>query len=89
MSEMSREELEWYAESLERDCRQMRRYIDECLEVDQVLRPDYHMAEDEEAEWNAMGWTYDGFGTWASPGYQIVRPGKIQPNEYDWYEEAS
>lgn len=65
-------------EILNDNLRKYTNYIDRCILEGQLVFPPYNPTDEEEKEWNELGWDYDGFGTWARPGYHICRPGKIQ-----------
>lgn len=69
-------------DDLAREVRRMQLFVEECWEADEFLHPTNNPFEEQEAHWNERGWEYDGFGSWAPPGYHVVRPGKIQRSDY-------
>lgn len=70
-------ELEEENKILKEVLRKLCRWVGEGCPAPNTLNP----TKEEEDYWRERGWEFDGFGTWAPPGYHIVRPGKIQEDE--------
>lgn len=75
--EVMEKDLDYYRTEL----RKLYRYLRKCEAAGKLVGPGDEGLPETESYWNKLGWEYDGFGTWASPGYHIVRPGKTQESE--------